>query len=186
MNKENDITMNQLAEHMRQEQPHLMRYACYRLGNPDDAKDALQDAYLKVCGKLSDEKGCEVKDWRNYFFRTLSNICTSRLSQSSRLRMIPLDVRLDMADLPTENNEADYQRIAQLLSEIPEEQAEVIRLRIYGNNSFAFLTHKYFFIIQFLFHISSIIFLFLNLREYISYLLGVQLQISSPLLTLDV
>lgn len=137
MNKKNDITMNKLAEHMRQEQPHLMRYACYRLGNTDDAKDALQDAYLKVCGKLSDEKGSEVKDWRNYFFRTLSNICTSRLSQSSRLKMIPIDVRLDMADLPTENNEADYQRIARLLSEIPEEQAEVIRLRIYGNNSFA-------------------------------------------------
>ena len=59
--------MNQLAEHIRQEQPHLMRYACYRLGNTDDAKDALQDAYLKVCDRLSDEKGSEVKDWRNYF-----------------------------------------------------------------------------------------------------------------------
>jgi RNA polymerase sigma-70 factor (ECF subfamily) len=51
--------------------------------------------------------------------------------------MIPLDARLDRAELPTESNEADYQRIAQLLAEIPEEQAEVIRLRIYGNNSFA-------------------------------------------------
>jgi RNA polymerase sigma-70 factor (ECF subfamily) len=50
---------------------------------------------------------------------------------------MPLDARLDIADLPTESNDADYQRIAQLLEEIPEEQAEVIRLRIYGNNSFA-------------------------------------------------
>lgn len=137
MNQENNTTMNRLAEHLRREQPHLMRYACYRLGDADDAKDALQDAYLKVCSKLSDEKSSEVKDWRNYIFRTLSNICTSRLSQSSRLKMIPLDARLDMADLPAESNEADYQRIAQLLVEIPEEQAEVIRLRIYGNNSFA-------------------------------------------------
>ena len=137
MNKENNITMNKLAEHLRREQSHLMRYACYRLGDADDAKDALQDAYLKVCGKLSDEKSSEVKDWRNYIFRTLSNICTSRLSQSSRLKMIPLDARLDMADLPSESNEADYQRIAELLAEIPEEQAEVIQLRIYGNNSFA-------------------------------------------------
>ena len=137
MNQENNITMNKLAEHLRREQSHLMRYACYRLGDADDAKDALQDAYLKVCGKLSDEKSSEVKDWRNYIFRTLSNICTSRLSQSSRLKMIPLDARLDMADLPSESNEADYQRIAQLLAEIPEEQAEVIQLRIYGNNSFA-------------------------------------------------
>ena len=137
MNQENNITMNKLVEHLRREQPHLMRYACYRLGDADDAKDALQDAYLKVCSKLSEEKSSEVKDLRNYIFRTLSNICTSRLSQSSRLKMIPLDARLDMADLPAENNEADYQRIAQLLMEIPEEQAEVIRLRIYGNNSFA-------------------------------------------------
>jgi len=137
MNQENNITMNKLAEHLRREQPHLMRYACYRLGDADDAKDALQDAYLKVCSKLSDEKSSEVKDLRNYIFRTLSNICTSRLSQSSRLKMIPLDARLDMADLPAESNEADYQRIAQLLMEIPEEQAEVIRLRIYSNNSFA-------------------------------------------------
>ena len=137
MNQENNITMNKLAEHLRREQSHLMRYACYRLGDADDAKDALQDAYLKVCGKLSDEKSSEVKDWRNYIFRTLSNICTSRLSQSSRLKMIPLDARLDMADLPSESNEADYQRIAELLAEIPEEQAEVIQLRIYGNNSFA-------------------------------------------------
>ena len=48
-----------------------------------------------------------------------------------------MDARLDIADLPTENDESDYQRIAKLLVEIPEEQAEVIRLRIYGNNSFA-------------------------------------------------
>ena len=41
MNTENDIKMKELAEHFQQEQPHLMRYACYRLGDTDDAKDAL-------------------------------------------------------------------------------------------------------------------------------------------------
>lgn len=137
MNNENHITMNELVGRLRQEQSHLMRYACYRLGNADDAKDALQDAYLKVLGKLQSETGSEVKDWRSYIFRTLSNICTSRLSLSGRLKTIPLDSRVDLADIPFESNEADYQRIAQLLAEIPEEQAEVIRLRIYGNNSFA-------------------------------------------------
>lgn len=137
MNKENNITTEGLVEHLRQEHPHLMRYACYRLGDADNAKDALQDAYLKLFGKLSDGMGKEVKDWRSYIFRTLSNVCTSWLSRSSRLKTIPMDARLDLADIPSESNEADYQRIVQLLAEIPEEQAEVIRLRIYGNNSFA-------------------------------------------------
>ena len=137
MNQENNITMNELAEHLRREQPHLMRYACYRLGDADNAKDALQDAYLKLCSKFSDGTGKEVKDWRSYIFRTLSNVCTSWLSRSSRFKTIPMDTCLNLADIPSENNEADYQRIVQLLAEIPEEQAEVIRLRIYGNNSFA-------------------------------------------------
>ena len=129
MNTENDIKMKELAEHFQQEHPHLMRYACYRLGDTDDAKDALQDAFH--------EKSVEVRDWRNYIFRVLSNLCSSRLTALGKLRTIPLDARLDIADLPTENDESDYQRIAKLLVEIPEEQAEVIRLRIYGNNSFA-------------------------------------------------
>lgn len=137
MNIENNITMKELAEHFRQEQPHLIRYACYRLGDAEDAKDALQDVFLKISAKLSGEKNVEVRDWRNYIFRALSNLCSSRLTASGRLRTIPLDARLDIADHPTESNEADYQRIAQLLMEISEEQAEVIRLRIYGNNSFA-------------------------------------------------
>ena len=137
MNKENNITMKELAEHFRQEQPHFKRYACYRLGDTADAEDALQDVFLKISAKLSDEKSVEVRDWRNYIFRALSNLCSSRLAALGKLRTTPLDARLDIADLPTESNDADYQRIAQLLEEIPEEQAEVIRLRIYGNNSFA-------------------------------------------------
>ena len=114
-----------------------MRYACYSLGDTDDAKDALQDAFLKISSKISDEKSVKVRDWRNYIFRVLSNLCSSPLTASGKVRTIPLDARLDIADLPTENYESDYQRIAKLLVEIPEEQAEVIRLRIYGNNSFA-------------------------------------------------
>ena len=101
MNTENDIKMKELAEHFQQEQPHLMRYACYRLGDTDDAKDALQDAFLKISSKFSDEKSVEVRDWRNYIFRVLSNLCSSRHTALRKLRTIPLDARLDIADLPT-------------------------------------------------------------------------------------
>ena len=121
------------------EQLHLRlkRLAATITGNQEDAEDTLQDAFLKISSKFSDEKSVEVRDWRNYIFRVLSNLCSSRLTALGKLRTIPLDARLDIADLPTENDESDYQRIAKLLVEIPEEQAEVIRLRIYGNNSFA-------------------------------------------------
>lgn len=137
MNKENNTTMNELAELLRREQPQFMRYACYRLGDTDDAKDALQETCHKLCDKFTADDDNEVKNLRNYIFRTLANVCTTRLSQSKRLETIPLDSRFDMADIQSESNEDDLKRIVKLLDEIPEEQAEVIRLRIYGDNSFA-------------------------------------------------
>jgi RNA polymerase sigma-70 factor (ECF subfamily) len=49
-----------------------------------------------------------------------------------------LDAKVDLADATADtSNDDNYKRIVQLLTEIPEEQAEVIRLRIYGDNSFA-------------------------------------------------
>lgn len=137
MSTEYNITMDELAELIRKEKPHLMRYASYRLGNTDEAEDALQDTFLKIFTSLSEKKRREVMDWRNYIFRTLSNLCTTRLTASGRHRTITLDDSHDVADAPTESNEAELRRIGQLLETIPEEQAEVIRLRIYGNNSFA-------------------------------------------------
>jgi RNA polymerase sigma-70 factor (ECF subfamily) len=137
MNRENNTTMNEFAELLRREQSHFMRYACYRLGDTDDAKDALQETCHKLCDKFTADDDNEVKNLRNYIFRTLANVCTTRLSQSKRLETIPLDPRFDMADIQSESNEDDLKRIVKLLDEIPEEQAEVIRLRIYGDNSFA-------------------------------------------------
>lgn len=46
-------------------------------------------------------------------------------------------MKTDVAEASDPGNESDYKRIVGLLTEIPDEQAEVIRLRIYGDNSFA-------------------------------------------------
>ena len=105
MNTENDIKMKELAEHFQQEQPHLMRYACYRLGDTDDAKDALQDAFLKISSKFSDEKSVEVRDWRNYIFRVLSNLCSSRLTALGKLRTYALMVKVQNEKYSTKSGD---------------------------------------------------------------------------------
>ena len=38
----------EIAALMESERPHLLRYACYRLGNADDAEDAVQDIFLQL------------------------------------------------------------------------------------------------------------------------------------------
>ncbi len=129
--------MNKITELIHENRSSLMRYACYRLGDADDAKDVVQDLYLKLYSRYSEDGSGDVKNWKHYAFRTLSNLCADRLRSAERQATLHFDEHFDVADIPDEDNETDITRITQLLAAIPKEQAEVIRLRIYGNNSFA-------------------------------------------------
>lgn len=138
MKKTSDITREKLADVFKAERPRLLRYACYRMADSDDAEDVLQETFLKLHTRLSDTESGQINDLPSYLFRTLANVCTKWQTNANRIKTVPLDIRVDVADTaPDKQNEDDYKRIALLLKEIPDEQAEVIRLRIYGDNSFA-------------------------------------------------
>lgn len=75
MKKTNDITQEKLADAFKAERPHLLRYACYRLGNEDDAKDVLQDTFLRLHTRIADADDLQINNLRSYIFRTLTNVC---------------------------------------------------------------------------------------------------------------
>lgn len=126
-----------LARLMETERPKLLCYAYYRLGNEADAQDAVQDAFLRMTQKLYDSSG-EIGNLKCYVFRILSDLCSSRMAHDYRVHTISIDNQLNVAATGEEDNrEEEFKRISRLLDTLPEEQAEVIKLRIYGNNSFA-------------------------------------------------
>lgn len=60
------------------------------------------------------------------------------MAHDYRVHTISIDNQLNVAATGEEDNrEEEFKRISRLLDTLPEEQAEVIKLRIYGNNSFA-------------------------------------------------
>ncbi len=113
----------------------MLQYACYYLGNRADAEDAVQDAFVRLHQRMSQSE-LEEKNLIGYLYRTLSNLCVSRLREAGRLRMIPLEGQPEPIEPEKDFQEQEYQRICQLLDRIPSEQAEVIRMRYYGDKSF--------------------------------------------------
>lgn len=128
--------LSDLVRVIGMERDALLTYACYRLGNRSDAEDVLHDCYLKLHERFTDGQECTKLNIRNYVFRSLSNLCTDRLADRTRHLTVDLGQQ-DVVETDTDNRESEYCRITSMLDRIPEEQAEVIRLRMYGNRSFA-------------------------------------------------
>lgn len=128
--------LSDLVRVIGMERDALLTYACYRLGNRSDAEDVLQDCYLRLHERFSDGQECAKLNIMNYVFRSLSNLCTDRLADRTRHLTVDLGQQ-DVVETDTDNRESEYCRITTMLDRIPEEQAEVIRLRMYGNRSFA-------------------------------------------------
>ncbi|MBR3123349.1 MAG: RNA polymerase sigma factor [Prevotella sp.] len=120
---------------MASERHGLLQYACYRLGNLHDAEDAVQDVFVKLHQRLS-EGGEEIKNLPAYLYRMLANLCVSHQRKTKLTPTVPLDTQPEPIATEAEDFEQEYRRINRLLSEIPNEQAEVIRLRFYGDKSF--------------------------------------------------
>ena len=120
---------------MAAERNGLLQYACYRLGNIEDAEDAVQDVFVKMQQRLT-EKREDIKNLTAYLYRTLANLCISRQREAKRTLTVPIDSQPDPVEPDSEDFEQEFRRINRLLSEIPDEQAEVIRLRFYGDKSF--------------------------------------------------
>jgi len=121
---------------IHQTQDELVKFAFYRLGNRHDAEDVVQDVYVE--SYRDREKRSHVVEVRAYLFRMVLNRCTDLLRK--RLRLVNGDSE-DTASaedgflIAAAREEA--RRIEGLLSQIPANEAEVIRLRAGPELTFA-------------------------------------------------
>ena len=126
---------NETERLMVAERDKMLQYACYRLGSLDEAEDAVQDAFVNVHKRLG-EDDADIRNLSAYLYCALANICVSRLREAERTPIVPLDSVPEPIASEDDDFEQEFHRINHLLTEIPDMQAEVIRLRFYGDRSF--------------------------------------------------
>jgi RNA polymerase sigma-70 factor (ECF subfamily) len=117
-------------------QDELVHYAFYRLGNHADAEDAVQDVYVAAFRDREKRRG--ITEVRPYLFRMVGNRCTDVLRSRMRRQSVPVaDEVIGPVDAFSSLQARDEAReIARLLEQIPENEAEVIRLRAWSELSF--------------------------------------------------
>jgi RNA polymerase sigma-70 factor (ECF subfamily) len=121
-------------------QDQLFRFAFFRTGCFADSQDIVQDVFIKLY--FENDNLHSVNNIKNYLFRSISNACIDFHRKSRKLKV----ESINKAILPVYMQENDashnliqieeYNRLEKLLSELPAEQSEIIRLKVFDNLSF--------------------------------------------------
>ena len=125
-----------IAETMEAEKRQLFCYACYRLGDANEAEDILQDLFITLCATSGVTEN--TKNLKSYIFRSLSNRCNTLQQSRKKLQIVDIDSKevSEKEDYQPTNFEQEYRLINKFLNTIPQEQSEVIRLHIHGEKTF--------------------------------------------------
>lgn len=119
----------------------LARYAFRRIGNLHDAEDVAQKVFVQAFAVRKRYR--DVQNVGPYLYRMTANACTDWLRYRGRRPETPLEETAEAlpSDWPDAGDEAaareEQQRIEGWLQSLPQRQADVIRLRVFGDLPFA-------------------------------------------------
>jgi RNA polymerase sigma-70 factor (ECF subfamily) len=132
-------TLAELGEFIRKNQNRLVRHAFFRLGNREEAEDVVQDVMIRIYQEKESRQ--HVEQPTAYAFRMVYNACIDQLRKKAKKNFQQLNGKDTLAvDDSNRENEIiareEFTRINKLLNSIPDEQADVLRLRIIDEMSF--------------------------------------------------
>ena len=110
----------------------LYRFALRFLGNEEEAKDIVQEVFIRVWNGR--EQMQQVENWEAWCMRISRNLSLDRVRLINRKQTRPIEESRDIhqADLtPYQSTEMEenMQKITQMIEALPEKQRQVIHLR---------------------------------------------------------
>jgi RNA polymerase sigma factor (sigma-70 family) len=110
----------------------LFRFALKFLGNEEEAKDIVQEVFIKVWNGR--EQMGQVQNWEAWCMRITRNLSLDRIRTNTRKQTQSLEGSFDVHEntlTPHESTEAQesMQRINQFIAALPEKQRQIMHLR---------------------------------------------------------
>lgn len=117
------------------EREAFFRSACWRLGNPADAEDVVQEVLCDLY--CSGRDLGNIQKLRSYVLRAIANRCCDRLRARDARRFTGIDRAADVADEDRRAWQVEAERIRSLLDRLPDAQADVIRMHTFDGLGFS-------------------------------------------------
>ncbi len=110
----------------------LFRFAFRLLGNEEEAKDVVQEVFIKVWNGR--DKMDEIQNWEAWCMRITKNLSLDMIRLSSRKNTFPIAEGFDIRhEMPTPHEKTELhesmQHVSAMIDTLPEKQRQVIHLR---------------------------------------------------------
>jgi RNA polymerase sigma-70 factor (ECF subfamily) len=125
--------INELESIIEEHQNQLFSFAFFRVGSYHTAQDIVQDVFLKF---FQNKKTLtSVKNIKTYLLKSIANACMDYQRKNGKIKMVDIEC-INVADDERKKCMAEFIRIEDLLSELPAEQSEVIKLKFVDGLNF--------------------------------------------------
>lgn len=115
-------------------QDWLFRFAYMRIGRREDAEDVVQEVLMALFNKMRKDNGIGNID--AYIIRSISNACID-YHRRKKHRVVGIEEIEDMTEGDGDRQiHEEFVRISRMLEDLPEEQAETVRLKCYDGLTF--------------------------------------------------
>lgn len=116
----------------------IANYAFARIGDTTEAEDIASDVFIKALDALKtyQDRGIPMRSW---LFKIAHNLVVDHLARKGKQKVVPLDTATDIPEeddpVNTAETNLEMERVNRAMSNLTEEQREVVNLRFFSGLS---------------------------------------------------
>jgi len=127
--------MRQLERIIDEHQQQLFSFAFFRVGSYEVAQDIVQDVFIKFYENSHHLSAAN--NVKAYLLKTVSNACTDYVRKYGKIQFVAIEhLENELTDKDERLCLSEFLRIDDILSELPIEQAEILRLKFVDSLNF--------------------------------------------------
>ena len=127
--------MRQLERIIDEHQQQLFSFAFFRVGSYEVAQDIVQEVFIRFYENSRHLSAAN--NVKAYLLKTISNACTDYLRKNSKIQYVAIEqLENELTDEEEKRCLSEFLRIDDILSDLPVEQAEILRFKFVDSLNF--------------------------------------------------
>jgi RNA polymerase sigma-70 factor (ECF subfamily) len=134
--------ISELTQTVKEHEAALIRYASRMLNDRDNARDAVQEAFIRFARNLEKKEKKAINNVQAWLYKVTRNICLDTLRSKKKRLELPLEENIDRFVCPQKAPDAtlkvneDMQMLRKMINNLEPREREILLLKLEHDKSY--------------------------------------------------